>query len=295
MSASLVASSPAAPLAQVDDGSDGSCQPTADCLQRRRPPLAWDAASRLDLALPADVLPTKVCAALSYGHRLAALVAEALGLAAEADPAVALSKLHLRPEGQRFQQQAGGTHHIPKAGRHDAFGKRFTQKCQDAQFRARLDATLREFVRDAVLPAVDGTAHGWDALVYQGTPSLRIHMPRTRPSIGLHRDFDYYHQPTEINIWVPLVPLASGTNSLYCESAPGRGDFRPFEARLGELVRFYGNQHAHFAMVNESDVTRVSLDLRVVPAPLFQPAWASPQGDVHFRLGGYYKCTSDVV
>jgi hypothetical protein len=60
-------------------------------------------------------------------------------------------------------------------------------------------------------------------------------------------------------------------------------------------VRFYGNQNQHFAMVNETDVTRVSLDLRVVPAPLFQPAWASPQGDVHFRLGGYYKCTSDVV
>ena len=59
-------------------------------------------------------------------------------------------------------------------------------------------------------------------------------------------------------------------------------------------MRFYGNQHAHFAMVNETDVTRVSLDLRVVPAPLFQPAWASPQGDVHFRLGGYYKCTWDV-
>ena len=45
---------------------------------------------------------------------------------------------------------------------------------------------------------------------------------------------------------MPLVPLASGTNSLYCESAPGLRDFRPFEARLGELVRFYGNQHAHF-------------------------------------------------
>ena len=282
---------------------DGTLQPSADCIQRRRPLLAWDAATRPDLALPRTVLPTKVCAH-TYGQRLAALVAEALALPPEVEPALALSKLHEQPEGLRFQQQVGtnarlsGRHAkesagLPKAGRHDAFGKRFsTHRHRDADFRARMDATVREFVRDAVLPALDGAAHGWEELVYQAVPSLRVHMPRTRPSIGLHRDFDYYHQPTEINVWVPLVPHVGGTNSLYCESSPGRGDYRPFEARLGELVRFYGNQHSHFAVVNETDVTRVSLDLRVIPAPHFQAAWASPHGDVHFQLGGYYACTT---
>ena len=107
----------------------------------------------------------------------------------------------------------------------------------------------------------------------------------------LHKDFDYFHQPAELNIWVPLVPEVGGTNSLFCESACGRGDYRPFAARFGELVRFYGNQHTHYTCVNETDVTRVSLDVRVVPAPLYVDDWASPKGNVAFRLGGYYAST----
>ena len=203
----------------ADDGSDDSCPPSADCRSgadrrsRGTPP-------RVPTSRCSPTYCRRRCAGARTAHCLAALVrsrrrARPRGVA---DPAVAFSKLHLRPEGQRFQQQAGGTHAHPKGRAARCVRQAVHAKVSGCRIPrpARRDAA--RLVRDAVLPAVDELAHGFHALVYQATPSLRIHMPRTRPSIGLHRDFDYYHQPTEINVWVPLVPLASGTNSLYCES-----------------------------------------------------------------------------
>ena len=54
---------------------------------------------------------------------------------------------------------------------------------------------------------------------------MRVHLPHTRSLGKRHCDRDYYHQPNEINVWIPLVERVSGTNSLYCESSPVR--FRP--------------------------------------------------------------------
>ena len=258
-------------------------QPTAEQLQHRKPPLRFDAASRPDLALPSAVLPT--CnVPHGFGEELAELVAEGIGLPPSADPKAALAKLHTLPGGQTAQNQ--------RLGRNDRFQKRWhNSMTMHPEFRARLDALLRRFVREAVADALESERHGWGELVYQAIPSLRIHMPNTRTLSVLHKDFDYFHQAAEVNIWVPLVPEVGGTNSLYCESAAGAGDYQPFAARFGDLVRFYGNQHTHFTRVNETDVTRVSLDLRVVPAPLYVDDWASPKGVVAFRLGGYYAST----
>ena len=96
-------------------------------------------------------------------------------------------------------------------------------------------------------------------------------------------------------MWIPLVERVWGSNSLYCESSPGAADFAPFEATRGQFVVFYGNQAVHYTLPNTTDATRVSLDLRVVPLPLFAPAWTSPKGTVPFRLGEYYTCTSAEV
>ena len=82
--------------------------------------------------------------------------------------------------------------------------------------------------------------------------------------------------------------LGGGANSLYCESAPGAGDYAPFEVDRGSYMRFWGNQCLHHTAVNTTEATRVSLDVRVVPLELFDHAWPNPRGDVCFRLGEYY-------
>ena len=122
-------------------------------------------------------------------------------------------------------------------------------------------------------------------------PSFRVHLAHTRALGVPHCDADYFHQPNEINFWIPLVERVGGSNSLYCESSPGAADFSPFEARRGEVVQFYGNRARHYTLPNATEVTRVSMDLRVIPLPLFAPAWTSPKGTVPFRMGEYYTST----
>ncbi len=71
-------------------------------------------------------------------------------------------------------------------------------------------------------------------------------------------------KPSEINFWLPLSDRVYGGNTLWAETRPGllsyatapffgvrawpdielsgQGDFHPFELRLGQVMRFYGNQ-----------------------------------------------------
>jgi hypothetical protein len=72
---------------------------------------------------------------------------------------------------------------------------------------------------------------------------------------------------------VPLT-TAAGTNSLYAESSPGRGDFTPFALGYGTIQRFWGAACAHHTVANETS-TRVSFDFRVVPRSHFDEATAA--------------------
>lgn len=118
------------------------------------------------------------------------------------------------------------------------------------------------------------------AVVYQRPPSVRVHCAGGQPTIGLHCDSEYpQHEGCEVNWWLPLT-RAAGTSALWLESAPGAGDFAPIEVEYGSAVRFNGCRCRHFAMRNETGRTRVSVDLRIAPAEL----WQGHHGD---RIGDY--------
>ena len=107
-----------------------------------------------------------------------------------------------------------------------------------------------------------------------------------------HCDYEYHHQPCELNFWLPLTEVWGG-NTLYAESAPGLGDYRPFELGWGECVRFWGNQVRHFAVPNDSGYTRVSLDLRCLDRRRFSPVFVDRSGNFKgnrnkFNLDQYY-------
>ena len=196
-----------------------------------------------------------------------------------------LPRLHELPEGLRALGGSGSF-------RHDPFCKRWTSRLgSDAELRSRLDDLTRRFVSDASAAFDEYAAGGF---VYQRVPSLRVHMPGARPLGVPHKDADYFHQPGEVNLWVPLTRCA-GTNSLYCESRPGAADYSPFEVEPGEACRFWGNQCMHFTLPNETPTTRVSLDVRVVPMALHVDDWASPKGRVAFQLGGYYASLDEAT
>ena len=54
---------------------------------------------------------------------------------------------------------------------------------------------------------------------------------------------------------VGRIPMTRvfGTNSLWCESFRDAGDLAPFEADVGNYVRFYGNQCWHRVLPNETE------------------------------------------
>jgi hypothetical protein len=125
-------------------------------------------------------------------------------------------------------------------------------------------SAFEDFVRDVIAPLA-GARFGSGGLRFQCPPTLRIHMPGRAPTIGLHCDSEYdNHEPGEINFWVPFTRVFD-SNTLWAESAPGQGDFAPFELSVGEAVRFNGNQCRHFTKPNGTDKTRVSIDFRVIP------------------------------
>lgn len=234
--------------------------------------------------LPASLRCAHIGLADGFADELAAIVRSALGVSD-------LATLHTTEAGARAV--AG------EAGRNNELERRWRRAVQappgprsrpaSGAFRSRLDRCVRRFVAEVAAPALECAERGYSGLVYQAEPSLRIHLPGAKPGIKLHCDADYYHQPHEVNFWVPLVHGVRGSSSLYLESAPGAADYEAADVPYGSYLRFWANQCRHHTVVNSSGGTRVSLDVRVVPAELYDPAWASPRGTVCFRLGEYYR------
>ena len=104
-------------------------------------------------------------------------------------------------------------------------------------------------------------------------------MPGHAATIAVHKDSQYErHQEGEINFWIPLTSVW-GNNTLFAESQPGRGDYRPFEMEPGTGVRFNGRHCRHHTNPNDTGSTRVSIDFRVVPKSLWRDAHHSVIGD----------------
>ena len=116
------------------------------------------------------------------------------------------------------------------------------------------------WVRAVILPVIGESFH------YQRPPTLRIAMPSLAATIGKHRDADYPgHHAAEINFWCPLTPV-SDSSALWLESSPDADDFAPRNMKVGECLRFNGQLCRHHTAPNQTGATRVSFDLRVVPA-----------------------------
>jgi len=149
-------------------------------------------------------------------------------------------------------------------------------------------AVYKRIIHEFILPQFG------EDILYQHQPILRIIVPDSEPPIKPHCDADYWHNSNEINFWVPLVHVAN-TNSLWVESAPGAGDFAPFEldGARGELMRFYGNRCQHYCRPNTEPTCRVSFDFRVVAARLFSPLEGAKEkalrGAKPLEEGHYYK------
>ncbi|KAJ9440362.1 Streptomycin biosynthesis protein StrG [Diplonema papillatum] len=245
------------------------------------------------LPLPDDLIREKIVGVpADIARELELCVKAMLGLA----PTANLGKLHESPEGSIEVARRGSPERM---GRLTCFNRRWAKNIKPtashfeepgaAQARHRFQSALHRLLREVVAPDLGEV----EQLVFQVWPTLRVHLAGTGKNVGRrHRDFDYFHPPSEVNYWVPLGCSVFGANSLYSESMPGRGDYHAFQASHGQAVRFYGNGCDHFTVPNTTDTTRVSLDLRVLRAREYyqhvEPPNCQVPGNAQFIVGRYY-------
>lgn len=137
------------------------------------------------------------------------------------------------------------------------------------------------FVHEIILPIMKERLLSCEAIArdtpatfyYQRPPTLRIQPGPSTRTVPLHNDATYGHQDGELNFWMPLTDVSLTKTDLWSESMPGKGDYAPLGAQMGEFVSFHGSSCRHYAPANESIYTRVSLDFRVGVVPYFDANW----------------------
>jgi len=164
----------------------------------------------------------------------------------------------------------------------------------------KLLALSRQLVHEHVLPHV-ARELGECSFAVQCRPSMRFNLPGSsalgaRPEdndemIGLHTDAEYGHQRGEMNFALALTPIF-GTNGLFIESEPGLGDFREVNMGVGDIFAFGGVSRRHHNKRNTTEVSRVSLDFRVIPMSRYDSSLDHERKSTRahrFTLGEYFE------
>jgi len=164
---------------------------------------------------------------------------------------------------------------------HEIFYKRLNDNWTE------LYKSYDDFIHTEIVPIFNEKFH------YQYLPSFRIHLTYNNQAIHTwHSDSDQLHKHPkgEINIWIPLTKCY-GTNTMWIESEPFKLDFKPLEGDYGNFWTNEGNVCMHGNKPNVTNMTRISLDFRIMPLSKYDPNFEEASNDKlkKFLLGGYYK------
>jgi len=165
---------------------------------------------------------------------------------------------------------------------HNMFYKRLNSDWED------FDNAWESFLRGVIKPFFSNE----EEIIYQAYPSFRIQYPSSKAVTTWHYDSDENHKHPlgEINIMVPITKMFS-TNAVWRESLPGVGDFYPMELEPGDVAIWDGNRCRHGNKANDTGLTRVSFDFRVLPSASYDQehnAGSATTGK-KFIVGEYYS------
>jgi hypothetical protein len=128
-----------------------------------------------------------------------------------------------------------------------------------------------------------------DEIIYQKIPTFRVHLKDNQAVGEWHRDRDYNHGKSEVNIWLPFTD-AYDTNTIWIESEEDKNDFKPYNVSYGEVLVFNGANLIHGNKTNIEHDTRVSVDFRIVKPTEFIPSTkGSINTNTSFDIGGYFQ------
>ena len=139
------------------------------------------------------------------------------------------------------------------------------------------------FIRDVIRPLFSET------ILYQKIPTFRVHQPFNIAVAAFHKDSDYSHSKFEVNFFLPLS-RAFGNNTVWTESAPGKKDFSTIERNFGDVWMWNGANLLHGNKVNDTEISRVSVDFRVLPMSKYiENDKTSVSNNTKMIIGCYYS------
>ena len=212
-----------------------------------------------------------------------------------------LNKIHQVIQWPNFPESSRNFYEkIPifgKGDRSSVFIKKFHEAWDSDP---KWEELYHNFIREVIQPAM---CPGEKEVVIQKTPNIRVGVPGvsnigrlyTDPCpeiIGLHCDGEHGHPPEEKNIIIPLTQMTS-TNSLYFEPYPMSGltvtEYQNLDTDEGSFFYFYGNGCRHFNKVNDTGLTRMSFDFRIIPFSMYNNEYRSVSlAKKRFKIGDYY-------
>ena len=99
------------------------------------------------------------------------------------------------------------------------------------------------------------------SLSYSNNPKMRIHFPGTASVSSFHHDIIVTKRIDQVNFWLPFTDV-DGSATLWLESDYGKCDFAPIRIEYGQVLIFDGGYLGHGTVFNDSETTRISLDMR---------------------------------
>jgi hypothetical protein len=125
-------------------------------------------------------------------------------------------------------------------------------------------------------------------IIYQTKPTFRVQAPNNIAVAKWHKDKAYNHSTNEINIFLPLT-RAFDSNTIWAESEEDKGDYSPMNAEIGEFYIWNGANLYHGNKKNETGLSRVSVDFRVIFEDKFDYEGTSVTTKVPMKLGHYWS------
>ena len=158
--------------------------------------------------------------------------------------------------------------------------KKFYEKVGETNF---LD-DYKKFIKDVILP------HFNEDLLYQKIPTFRIQVPDNISVAEFHNDKSYSHSPDEVNIFLPITE-AKETYTIWSESQENLGDYSPMNAKYGEYYIWDGANLKHGNKINESNISRFSVDFRVLPFSKYDEnnMQETITTKIKLKLGSYFE------
>lgn len=209
---------------------------------------------------------------------------------------ISLNKIHALLETDLVSEEQKLYHkqlHSWKNDRNSIFVKDFHEYVDT---HPSFNQVYHNFIKEYIKPLFPSENN----LVVQKTPNIRYSLPDNaaigydindpKDIVGLHCDSDFGHSENEMNFIIPITDMY-GTNSIYFEPRIGSKtssiEFQNLVLSTDQFFQAYFNKIKHCNRINDTNDTRISFDIRVIPYTKYMENLAFFRG-TKFELGKYY-------